>query len=50
MTPDDLVKVCSWCVDAAEQTASARAHGHDVTHGICERCAATLRAEFEAAE
>ena len=47
MTPE-LVKVCSWCEDAAEQTASARAHGYDVTHGLCDKCAAQMRAEFEA--
>ena len=47
MTPD-LVKVCSWCPDAAEQTASARAHGYDVTHGACPACAAKLLAECEA--
>lgn len=39
-----LVSVCGWCKDAPEQTAAARAHGFDVTHGICEAC----RVAFEA--
>ena len=33
-----LVHVCAWCPDKEEQTASARAHGFDVSHGICESC------------
>jgi len=35
-----LVMVCAWCPDKEEQTASARAHGFDVTHGICDVCKA----------
>lgn len=34
-----MVTVCSWCPDALERTESARAHGHDVTHGMCDACA-----------
>jgi hypothetical protein len=36
--PSQLVTVCAWCPDKEEQTASARAHGFDVTHGICDSC------------
>jgi hypothetical protein len=34
-----LVLICGWCPDAPEQTASARAHGFDVSHGMCAACA-----------
>jgi hypothetical protein len=49
-TPVDapLVKVCSWCPTAAEQTAAARAHGFEVTHGICDVCSARVEAEWAA--
>jgi mono/diheme cytochrome c family protein len=40
-----LVTVCAWCPDATEQTAAARAHGHEVSHGICAACVARLEAE-----
>jgi len=43
-----LVTVCGWCHDSAEQTAAARAHGFDVSHGLCKSCEATLYAELEA--
>ena len=33
-----LVWVCAWCPDKEEQDASARAHGFDVTHGMCPTC------------
>jgi hypothetical protein len=33
-----IVTVCGWCPDAPEQTAAARAHGFDVSHGICPAC------------
>jgi len=36
-----LVMVCAWCPDHVERTASARAHGFDVTHGMCSICAVT---------
>ena len=45
-----LVTVCAWCPDAAERTASARAHGCDVTHGMCPVCEARMNAELDAAE
>jgi hypothetical protein len=47
-----IVTVCGWCADAAEQTASARAHGYDVSHGLCPACQAKLQlyAEKDAAE
>jgi len=38
-----LVSVCGWCPDVEEQTAAARAHGFDVTHGICAACAIRWR-------
>lgn len=44
------VTVCSWCPDAAERTESARAHGFDVTHGMCPTCAAKAHAEMDAIE
>ena len=42
-----LVTVCGWCPDAQEQTASARANGFDVTHGICPACEAKWRQQGE---
>lgn len=33
-----LVSICAWCPDHREQTESARAHGFDVSHGICQAC------------
>jgi hypothetical protein len=51
--PEDnnaLVVICAWCVDAPEQTASARAHGRETTHSICAACFAREMATIAAAE
>lgn len=45
-----MVTVCGWCPDAREQTESARAHGYDVSHGICSACEARWREQSEARE
>lgn len=42
-----VVSVCGWCPDHAEQTASARANGYDVTHGLCAVCEAQLNGEMD---
>lgn len=33
-----LVKICSWCPDAAENTRIAHEAGLTVTHGMCDDC------------
>lgn len=43
-----FITVCGWCPDRAEQTASARAQGFEVSHGICFPCAAKLEAAMDA--
>lgn len=35
-----LIIICAWCPDNKEQTENARAHGFDVTHGMCPACKA----------
>lgn len=40
-----IVTLCGWCPDKAERTAAARAHGFDVSHGICPACSARLVSE-----
>lgn len=39
------ITVCGWCPDLADQTAAARAHGYDVSHGLCAACAAKLEGQ-----
>lgn len=36
-TAPPRVSVCAWCPTAQEDTASARARGFKVSHGICEQ-------------
>jgi hypothetical protein len=43
-TTRPLVTVCSWCPDAAERTAEAKARGCDVSHGMCPACWPAFRA------
>lgn len=45
-----LVTVCGYCPDRVEQTAAARAHGFEVSHGMCVACAARLHAEMDRRE
>lgn len=42
-----LVVVCGWCPDSQEQAAAARAHGFDVTHGICAACEEKMNQQAE---
>lgn len=48
MSAASPIKVCAWCPDVVRrpQEAAARARGVSITHGICPRCAAALRAEL----
>lgn len=48
--PKQIVTVCGWCPDAQEQTTAARAHGYDVSHGICSACEARWREQSEQRE
>ena len=43
-----LVSVCPYCPDAFERTASARAHGFDVTSQTCAVHVAALQAHVDA--
>lgn len=41
-----FITICGWCPDSVEQTAAARARGFEVSHGICQACAARVDAEL----
>lgn len=45
-----LVAVCAYCADAFERTASARAHGFDVTSIACAVHVAALTAQVDAVQ
>lgn len=35
-----MITICGWCVDARERTIAAHASGEEVSHGMCDACAA----------
>lgn len=45
-----IVTICGWCPDRIERTVAARAHGFDVSHGLCEACAARLNTDIDRLE
>jgi Zn ribbon nucleic-acid-binding protein len=44
----NIVPVCAWCPNRAEQEALVRAAGDDVTHTICSKCSERERLKDEA--